>query len=147
MSVHEYDFRWLRVGWFDQDRPCDRAVQYITKQLPGDTLPARWQADSPLHFTEQFGEGIKWSKAASYHLLVIGGHPLIRIWTNADRKILVEVADRFVSYLEDANIAIEDIPLSVQKKRKPFRYRFRLTLPEELDYLVNIIKVLYGVAD
>ncbi len=147
MREDEYDYRWLRIGWFDQERPCDVAVQFATAQLPGETLPQRWSASSPTLFVKKFGEGVRWSKTASYHLLWISGQPVLRIWTNAKTKTLIEVSDRLLPWLQRADIEVEKVPEGTKKRRGEFNWRFNLKYPAELNYLMTVVKVLYGVGE
>lgn len=143
----EFDYRWLRVGWFDQERPCDAAVQFAVAQIPGGTMPPRWHAADPISFVEKYGAGVRWSRTMSYHMLLISGWPILRIWTNAKTKTLIEVADRFVPLLRKDGFTVEAIPEGTKKRRKEFNWRFQMEIPAELDYLLSLVKVLYGVGE
>ncbi len=145
MREGEYDYRWLRVGWFDRERPCDAAVQFATAQLPGETMPQRWIASDPLSFVKKHGEGVKWCRTMSYHMLLINGFRILRIWTNAKTKTLVEVSDRLTHTLREADFTLEAVPEGTKKKRGEFNWRFYLSLPSELNYLMTVVKVMYGV--
>jgi hypothetical protein len=147
----EFDYRWIRPGWFDQGRPCDVFVQHATAVLTGKTMPARWTVKTPEEFIEKFGAGVHWAKTTSYHMLLISGQPILRIWTNAKTKTLVEIADELLPVL-NPTIAktyfdIEEVPEGTKKKRGEFNWRFDLTIIEELTYLLTVVKAMYGVGN
>lgn len=141
----EEDYRWFRIGWFDQERPCDAVVQCVTAQLPGETMPARWSASNPTLFVKKYGEGVKWCRTASYHMLIVNGFPVLRIWTNTDQKVLMEIADRLVPSVRTNIGGLQAIPDGTKKKRKEFSWRFAVKRTVEVNYLVALVKVIYGV--
>lgn len=146
MRADEYDYRWLRIGWFDQERPCDNMVKFARAQIPGERMPSRWKhPGTPEQFVEQFGEGVRWADTASYHGLLINGYHVFRIWTNAKTKTLVDVSDRLKKHLEAAGFELEAVPEGTKKKRAEYNWRFELKLAAELNYLVTIAKVMYGL--
>jgi hypothetical protein len=81
----------------------------------------------------------------SYHTLIINGWNILRIWTNAKHTVLVEVNNRLATLLEENLFTLEPIPEGSRAKRPEFAQRFRLELPEELKFLMELVKVTYGV--
>lgn len=140
--LEDTDYRYIRTGWFDQDRACDAFVKQAVKAVPGDIMPARW---SPKDFVETYGVGVKWSQTASYHLLLISGTPVLRIWTNAKYKTLVEIADPLVPVLRGDGFLVVEIPEGTKKKRGEFRWRLSVTLKEEITLILEEIKAAYDV--
>lgn len=144
-TIEDLDFRWVRTGWFDQGRKCDEYVKYAVDYIPGEPLPARWTSNNAAHFVRQFGEGPRWSKTASYHTLWISGHPVLRIWTNAKHVTNIEVSQKLKLTLEKEGFSFVPVPEGTLNKRKEFRWRRRLMMKEELRFILEWVKVLYGL--
>jgi hypothetical protein len=142
----EEDLRWVRVGWFNQERKCDVFVTHAVDLLPGKTMPTNWQARDKYHFIQKYGDGVKWCKTASYHMLIISGWPVLRIWTNAKHKTLVEISDLLQEQMK-SKFEIEFVPEGTKKKRREFNYRTSITLLAELDYILHLVKMIYGLED
>ena len=149
MREDEFDYRWIRPGWFDQERHCDAVVQSAFSLLPGETMEQRWYAANNIAFIQKYGTGIKWCKTMSYHTLIINGWNILRMWTNTSSAavVLVEVNNRLAKLLEENLFLLEEVPVGTLKRRPEFSQRFRLALPEELEFLMELVKVTYGVGN
>lgn len=145
--TEDQDFRYLRWGWLDEERPCDNIARIAFETLPGEVLPQRWQSSSQEDFIEQFGEGVRWSKTASYHMLWVSGKPLVRIWTNAKTKTLVDVGQWLSLTLAQEGLAIVPVPQGTQKKRPELVGRTNITMPEEIVLVMEWVKRRYGVGE
>ena len=145
MTPDEFDYRWIRPGWFDQERHCDAVVQSATVLLPGEKMPQRWSAVNNIDFIQKYGNGVRWCQTMSYHMLIINGWNILRIWTNAKHTVLVEVNNRMAVQLSENLFTLDLVPEGTRTKRPEFQYRFRLELPEELKFLMELVKATYGV--
>jgi len=137
------DLRWIRIGWFDQGRHCDDMVKHAVQEIPGGKMPQRWRAKDLQDFCAKYGEGVNWSLTASYVQLFLGGRPILRIYTNAKTKTQVELSAMLSQRVKDL-LDIEDIPDGT-KFCSPFAYRTNVTQVEELAYILQTVKVMYGL--
>lgn len=151
MSSEEYsedDFKYLRVGYINTDTHVDKIIEQVTDAIPGDgVLPARWRWGSLEKFDENHGHlgVILWSKAASYHLMLIAGNHVMRLWTDTPATCIVDLAQNVAAVLGSKGFTIEDIPLSCERKCKPLIKRVRIHTAEEADELISSVKQTYGV--
>jgi hypothetical protein len=132
------DLRWTRIGWFDQGRPCDAVVKRATSVLPGKKLPPRWRTDK-IEF-----DTIMWAATASYHTLYINGYPVLRIWTNTQTVMRLDMKDSLLSRVTDLIRDYEQIPAG-SRSRREFHSKVYIQRLEELDYILAAIKVKYGL--
>lgn len=133
----EDDLRWVRAGHIDQGRLCDRLVTHAVRALHGQTMPARWRMG-----VDRL-PGVAWSRTTSYHMLLVNGNPVFRIWTNTD----ADYAWTDVQHTLCPNIVadVEPIPSGNLKKCKPFVWRFKLQTEEEVDLLIADVRWRYGL--
>lgn len=137
--------KYQRVGHVDYGRVCDHLVSHCTSLLQGGTLPKRWKYKDPATFLEQFGTGTHWAKTKSYHAYYIEGNCIFRIWTNSGQRYAwVDVLELLGIPLA-VSIDVENIPQGSMFKCKPMVYRFKATTVEEIDFLVSLVKEIYGV--
>jgi len=109
-------------------------------------MPQRWGAPDRPTFLKKYGGGVKWCRTASYHLLIINGFSVLRIWTNAKKKTMVEVSDRLATTSSLTQLfELVHTPKDTTKRRDMFSWRFHLETPAELHYLMVLVRVMYGV--
>lgn len=146
----------LRVGWADYGRPCDQAVIRAVELLPGQgTLPPRWAWKSHDQFLANYGHlgDILWSKTASYHLLMINGFHIIRIWTDSPKTCIVDVSEsvaancykHFGGGHGGFSNWIVDVPTASVRKCKPLTKRIRGFTVREVEKLMLVIRDAYGI--
>ena len=85
MSVNE--FKYTRLGYVPEDTFSDKCVQEAVRLLPNTNpdskLPKRWRYTTPEAFVKLYGEGLVWSRTASYHHLYWQGYSVLRLWTTS----------------------------------------------------------------
>ncbi len=146
MDSAEADYRYIRMGWFDQDRNCDKLVRAAVTTCPGELMPTYWRSCvNNVDFIQQYGPGVKWCKTASYHLLIINGWPILRIWTNAKTRTLLEVNNHIAKLLEVEGFVFTAIPEGTRRRRKEFSLRTHVTLVEEIKLLLTLVGNVYGL--
>lgn len=134
--------KYERVGYCPSDRYCDTIVELFTKVIPGDgVLPSRWAYKNHNYFTNKHGNlgTVLWAKTASYHLLMINGHHICRIWTDVERRCFIDIA----SHLDDGKAV--PIPEKNVRKCKPFTKRFTVVTDTTVSTLTKRIKTQYGI--
>lgn len=140
------EFRYARFGHIPQGRKCDGFASRAYNSIPGDLMPPRWTKLPPEEFQEKYGPGIRWSKTAHYHLLIVNGHPVMRLWTNTNAyHTWVDVPDLLVHQCRD--IPSKDIPPGSYKKRGPMTKALCVTTLAQLDHLLLVIKRIYGLGN
>lgn len=145
----------LRVGWADYGRPCDAVVKRAFEMLPGATLPPRWSYKNLDHFLEKYGHmgRVLWSKTASYHLLMLNGFHIIRIWTDSPKTCIIDVSDvvaaNFYKHFGGGNGGasnwIQDVPKSCTRKCAPLTKRVRGVNDSMIQSLMYVIRDTYGI--
>jgi len=148
------DFKQMRVGWIDQGRLCDEIVKAAVAALPGDnTLPPRWAWKTHDKFMDKYGGlgRILWAKTASYHLLVINGWHIIRIWTDSPRTCIVDLSDPVATFLRGQNYSgsfhpkVEVVPESCARKCHPLTQRVRIQTVPDMQQVMSTIRSTYGI--
>lgn len=137
----------VRYGYIPQERWCDTVVACVTEKLPGDgVLPAQWKYVNKDFFLNKYAHlgPVLWAKTASFHLLILNGYRLCRIWTNTQKTCWVDVNDPVANQM----CSVEDIPGSCLKKSIPLTKR--ISFDNRLDYpwaedLCETIKSIYGI--
>lgn len=135
------DLKYQRTGYFPNDRFCDKVVSIITKQIPGDgVLPPRWAYKNLNYFTTKYGNlgHILWAKPASYHMLMIHGNHVFRVWTNWEHSCLVDL-------LPHLGEETYEIPELNWRKCKPFTRRMNIETLDQAERLAQQVKQLYGI--
>lgn len=141
-ELSEEDFRYLRPGHVDLERPCDEMVKYLTELLPGTgVLPKRWSWRSRQYFRDKYGDlgPIVWAKTASYHLLILEGVHALRVWTDSPNSCLVDVPTECTAELKKRGFEILDVPKSTRRKTKPFVYRVRAESKQHIAKIVLVV--------
>jgi hypothetical protein len=99
----------------------------------------------PEEFTKTYGTGARWSKTQSYHLYILNGHPLFRIWNNTNAEYTwVDISD---SCIDPSSYNFKNIPSGNLRKCKPFTKRFAAYNKEQIVKLCNRVKQIYGLED
>lgn len=143
------DLRWKRVGYINQGRKSDTLVETATQALPGDgVLPLRWKWVAADAFVTRYGclGKVLWSKTGSYHLLMVNGFHILRVWHDTAHKCLVDVNDALVNSLfSSPTWVVKPIPHATLKKCKPLT--MRVEVKSELDMMAIIMEVkrIYGL--
>lgn len=148
----EKDFRYLRPGHVNLERPCDEFVTYATKLLPGSgVLPTRWRYVSKESFQRRHEDlgPVVWAKTASYHMLLINGVHVFRIWTDSPQTALCDVEDTLSDVLGGKTIGFEvmDIPPKTRRKTKPFTKRIRITSKKDVKQLLLATLIVFGLVE
>ncbi len=139
--IEDFNAKYVRIGYCPDGRDCDIVIDTITKHIPGNgVLPPRWVYKNLTRFTSKYSNlgTILWAKTASYHLLVVNGHRLCRVWTDTKHKCLIDIADP----LDDGSAF--PIPSSTYRKSKPFSKRI-IGTEETADKLGLRIRSQYGI--
>ncbi len=142
------DFKYLRVGYSPRDRNADAIVTAITDLFPGDgIMPQRWRWDSQDSFLKRYGDlGILlWAKAASYHLLMVNGVHVFRIWTDSANTCVADLNESFARIVAAKGFDVEDIPESCDRKCKPLTKRTRLVTVNDGVKLMEVASEMYGL--
>jgi len=142
------DLRYMRVGYINNFRHVDNIIDVVTKAIPGEgTLPLRWRWGSLDKFLRRYGDlgKILWAKTASYHLLMINGHHVMRLWTDTPATCIIDLSVNVATTLVGLGFTIEDTPVSCERKCKPLFKRVRIYNVEEADKLAAAVKQTYGV--
>lgn len=148
------DFKQLRVGWMDQGRLCDEIVKAAVEALPGDNiLPPRWAWKTHEKFMDKYGKlGMKlWAQTASYHLLMINGWHILRIWTDSPRMCIVDCSDSVAVHLRGQNYSgtfgpsVLAIPGSCTRKCQPLTQRVRVRTVADMQHIMKTLRHAYGV--
>lgn len=135
--------KYLRYGYYNQDRHSDALVSAFVSELPGDgILPARWRYDSHGAFLALYSElgDILWAKSSNSHLLVVFGQKVLRIWTDAKHHCLVEAQSHILT-----GWPVSAIPDSNKRKSAPFTQRVKITTTEDMYSLAVTTKRVYGI--
>lgn len=141
----ETDLKYLRVGYVDLGRPCDKLVQCIFSLLPGEVMPHRWQLGTKEEFIKTYGEGNKWGRTQSAHFFLHDGIPIFRMWNNQNTEYaLLDITEELAIAL-DPIFVIEKIPEGSFTKTKPFIYRTRISTLEQVSLLQIIVRDIYGL--
>lgn len=137
----------LRIGWFDQGRVVDRFVDILENSLPkGEDLPPYWQWRSLEHFTKKYTSPIMWAKTQGYHMLLINGHHVLRVWTDTGKTALVDINEALTVRLSSQlGERIFPIPEKSLKKCHPMTKRFRMETEDDVKNLAMAVRAVYGV--
>lgn len=143
------DFKYLRTGYIPGDRNADAIVASLTEEFPGDgVMPQRWRWDSRDSFLSKYSElgDLLWSKAASYHMMILSGLHLFRIWTDSANTCVLDLSDTLaITVAKYMGLEIEDIPDSCYRKCKPFKKRTRISSIGEAKSFVDVLEKTYGL--
>lgn len=138
------DFKYLRTGYIPGDRQADAIVSAMTDLFPGEgIMPSRWRWDSQDKFLEKYASlgRLLWAKTASYHLLMLNGLHICRVWTDSANTCVLDVNDNLARSLSD----VEDIPESCDRKCKPFSKRTRLYSVDQAKTFMELVSKTYGI--
>lgn len=141
------DFKHLRVGHIPHGRFCDTVVAFAAAEIATQgVLPKRWSWQSRDLFLDKYaslGRAL-WAKTASYHLLMIDGLHVFRIWTDVAKSCIVDINESLATLLSSEYNVIET-PSSCYRKTKPMLKRFRVESLEDVQSLCIVVKNLYRV--
>lgn len=143
------DLRYHRTGYFDQGRKSDSILAFFLGHLRGDgQLPKRWRYHGQESFQRLYGDlgHVLWAPARSSHLLLLGGHKVLRIWTDTSNSCFVDVNDVVAGELSrTSQMTIEVIPKGNMKKCKPFTRRVKVEHLYQAKLVVQAVKRIYGM--
>ena len=139
----EDDMRWTRVGFINQGRFCDSMASYVYARAKGPTLPNHWTYKTPDAFVEEFGTGIRWAKAGSYHCLYANGVPVFRIWTDTKANHTLCDVSNPIAHALCGVVDVFPVKKGSLAKCRPFTQRFKLTSEAEADALLWVAKEIY----
>lgn len=140
--------KYTRAGHINLERPCDEFVQVACSLLPGTgVLPNRWRWISRESFRTRFKHlgPVVWAKTASYHMLLINGIYVFRIWTDSTQTALCDVSDELAASLEK-HFEVFDVPEKARTKTKPLTQRFRIKSKKDVKKLILQTILTYGLA-
>jgi hypothetical protein len=141
------DFKHMRVGHIPLGRFCDEVVALATDQITTHgVLPRRWSWCSRDLFIDKYsclGRSL-WAKTASYHLLMIDGLHVFRIWTDVSKSCIVDINESLATLLS-SEYNVTDAPPSCYRKTKPMLKRFKVESLEDAQSLCIVVKNLYRV--
>jgi hypothetical protein len=145
--VDPKDFRYLRPGHVNLERSCDELATHLTKLLPGTgVLPAYWRWTSQEVFVEEYKElgSVVWAKSASYHMLLINGRHVFRLWTDSSKTIIVDLCTELADQLADT-FEVQEVPESTYRKTKPMTKRIRIKTKRHVEILVLQTLICFGL--
>lgn len=141
------EYKYLRPGHVNLDRLCDKLVIHAASSLPGTgELPSHWSWESQESFLERYASlgSIVWAKTASYHLLMINGKHIFRMWTDSPNYVLTDLCDELAADLKDM-FSVVDIPVSTYRKTKPMTKRTRLESTRDVEILLLQTIMTFGL--
>jgi len=144
------DFKYIRTGYISGDRQADAIVTAMTDLLPGDgVMPSRWRWDCQDSFLAKYSDlgVLLWAKAASYHMLILSGTHLFRIWTDSANTCVLDLNDSLALSIAQKGFEVEDIPESCDRKCKPFQKRTRLSTVDEAVDFMDLVSKTYGLKE
>lgn len=143
------NLRYFRVGYFDRGRKSDSLLAFFLDHLPGDgEMPKRWRYHGQESFQRNYGHlgHVLWSPARSSHLLLLGGHKILRIWTDVNNSCLVDINDVLAGELSrTTQLTVEDIPAGNARKCAPFTKRIKVEHLFQMKLIVEAVKRIYGL--
>ena len=113
------DLKHIRVGYIDQDRYCDKVIEYATLEIPETNI-------------------VRWKTSASHHVLFVADVCVLRIWTDTKKTCIVDL-------IETLQFKSDPVPTSCYRKCKPLTRRVYITDSEQIVNLVTKVKQTYGV--
>lgn len=134
-----------RLGHINEGTLSDQLALRVFEQLKGEILPDRWRYVDPDTFIEKFGDEPMWSITKSYHCYMTKGRHMFRMWTNADTPYMWVDVDVSLSGPLQPFVETHSIPDGSRHKCRPLLYRCKLTTIEEADFLVKLVRSMYGL--
>lgn len=142
------DLRYHRIGYFDQGRKSDVLLAFFLGHLRSDgVLPKRWRYTDQASFQRLYGSKghALWAPARSSHLYLLGGHKILRVWTDASNSCYVDLNEVVAGELSLNGLAPELIPAGNTRKCKPFLKRVKIEHQYQALKIVNAVKRIYGL--
>lgn len=143
------DLRYHRTGYFSQGRKSDTLLALFLEHLPGDgELPKRWHYRGQAAFQKRYGElgHMLWAPARSSHLLLMGGHKVLRVWMDTVNSCYVDLNDVLAGELSSqTDMVVESIPAGNTRKCKPFAQRVKVDQQFQVLKVIKAVKRIYGL--
>lgn len=144
------DLKYHRFGYTDLGRPCDEIATAAKLECPGQgVLPDRWAYISESKFLKKYGDlgDVLWSKSVNYHLLVIKGKRLFKIWTNTTgtRGTVLSFHSDLLGVMTGNGLVARVVPAGAKPKHSPFTYCSKIKEPEKMKQIMKDIGRLYGL--
>lgn len=144
----EDDYRYIRLGYIPREEQTDKLVAMVVQSLPGDaTLPFHWKWINQESFQERHGDlgVLLWSKTSSYHLLLVSGSHVCRIWTNAKHFCLIDVLPGVAASCMSKGLKVEAIPENCLLKCKPMTERVVVETSEQMQMFIEVLIATHGL--
>ena len=117
-----------------------KAVELLPNSNPGFKFEKKWVWRSPEYFMQKHNPGIVfWSKTHSYHMLLVNGHKVLRMWSNHPNKSRLEVNETLYYQL------VNKVPEPTIKAVNKFYGRFQIMTTEEVELVIQEVKRIYGI--
>lgn len=142
------DLKYHRTGYFDQGRKSDSLLAFFLGHLRSDgVLPKRWKYTDQESFQRLYGSNghALWAPARSSHLFLLGGHKVLRIWTDTVNSCYVDLNDVVAGELSSSGVEISEIPKGNTRKCKPFTKRVKIEHQYQAAQIVKVVKRIYGL--
>ena len=146
------DLKYARFGHIDLGRPCDEVVKAAKFVCPGDgVLPDRWAYTDKETFIAKYGSGVLWAVTANYHMLIVKGERLLRIWTNTkgSRGTLMTfnagAEPPIMSWLHSFGMRFVVVPEGSRAKNRPMAFQTKIKSPEQIIKLMTSLGAYYGM--
>jgi hypothetical protein len=138
--------KYTRLGRIQSDNNSSRAVTAIETAFPADfVMPVRWAYKSPEKFTKRYGDHRAcWAHATSASMLILHAQRVLRVWTDAQNSVVVDVSDPLSGYLA-GKIEVTALPETLYKKTTPFTKRVELENEGHVALIIESIRSVYGV--
>lgn len=141
--------RYKRLGYINEDRHSDSIVGVADSVIPGELLPRIWRYGSREDFLKRYESlgPVLWAKTANYHLLMVNGFYILRVWTaqKTTKTCLVDLCETVASTLFAQGWTVVDIPSGSLVKCRPLKRRTKVSSPDEMVRLLSIVRSIYGL--
>lgn len=138
--------KYTRLGRIQADNNSSRAVTAIETAFPPEfVLPIRWAYKSPEKFVTRYGDHkVCWAHATSSSLLILHAQRVLRVWTDAQNSVIVDVSDPLAGMIA-GKMDVVSLPETLYKKAIPFTKRVELVNEGHVSLIIQSIRSVYGV--
>lgn len=142
--VQQDSNKYIRTGYQSEGRHCDRLLATLLNELPGqDYLPKGWRYAGVDDFVDSYGHlgFVLWAESRTSHLLFVGGHKVLRVWTDAKNHCWVEG----LAHIIFPFVGWKPIPPKNRRKSAPFHNRLRVTEHDQMIQIADRVKAIFGI--
>lgn len=139
--------KYTRLGRIVNDSNTSRTVVALEEAFPAErVLPTRWAYRSEERFKQLYGDHlVVWAHATSSSMLILRSQRVLRVWTDAQTSVLVDVSDPLAEAVKD-RLPVAQLPPTLFRKTKPFTKRILVDSNEDIAFLIQSVRSVYGMA-